>query len=461
MARRERIAAVDTAWLRMDRPTNLMMITGVLVFAAPVSYERLCQVVNDRMAVRQRFRQRVIREADTAYWEEDPWFHVTRHVHRVALPGGADRAGLQAYAGELQSTAPDPLRPLWHFHLVEDYNGGSALVIRMHHCYADGLALVRVLLALTDLAPDGPPAMSRETAGKSDAWMPGWLRFGMRWSRGAAEEAWALARSPMRVLGYARTGMKFASEVTRLTTLSDDPPTHLRGEPGVEKRLAWAEPLPLSEARTLAHVMHCSINDVLLAAVTGALRSYLLQRGDQLEGLGIRAVVPVNLRSEDSQGELGNHFGLVFLELPVGTAHPLERLFELRRRMRDLRSSVEPVFSYGLLQAAGMSPTLVQEEIVDLLSRKASMVITNVPGPRQALYMAGAEIREILFWVPQSGDIGLGISILSYNERVYFGLAADTRLVPDPDDVVRRFRREFEELVTCTLLTADWERRGV
>ena len=156
------MSSVDTAWLRMDRPHNLMMICGVLMFDGPVAFARLRRLVDERFLVFRRFRQRAVELAGTAYWAPDPHFDLDHHVVHVALPGRAGKRELQALASRLISTPLDPARPMWQFHLVERCNGGAALVARMHHCYADGIALVRVMLSMTDAGPDGPPAMPFE-----------------------------------------------------------------------------------------------------------------------------------------------------------------------------------------------------------------------------------------------------------------------------------------------------------
>ena len=176
------------------------------------------------------------------------------------------------------------------------------------------------------------------------------------------------------------------------------------------------------------------------------------ERGEHLEGMSLRATVPVNLRPLEHARKLGNHFGLVFLDLPVGESNPLRRLERVADCMNQLKSSRQAIVAYGLLAALGVAPQPVQELALELFSRKASAVATNVPGPQQPLYMAGCTLRDIMFWVPQTGSIGLGLSILSYRGKVHFGLITDARLIPDPDGVVRRFGEEFEKLLYLTMM---------
>jgi hypothetical protein len=168
----------------------------------------------------------------------------------------------------------------------------------------------------------------------------------------------------------------------------------------------------------------------------------------------IRATVPVNLRPADEEMRLGNKFGLVLLDLPVGVEHPLERLYAVRTSMQDLKGSRQPAATFAVLNALGRLPAALEEVAIDTLSRKASVVISNVPGPKQRLFLCGKPISEMYFWVPQSGSIGLGISILTYVDEVLFGLAADRRLVPDPHRVLDLFAGEFERLALLTVLGA-------
>jgi WS/DGAT/MGAT family acyltransferase len=182
----------------------------------------------------------------------------------------------------------------------------------------------------------------------------------------------------------------------------------------------------------------------------------MLERGENLDGVTIRATVPVNLRPLEHAKQLGNHFGLVFLELPVGEANPMRRLERIAASMKVLRKSRQAVATFGALAALGMAPPAVQQFALEMFSRKASAVATNVPGPQMPLYLGGSKIRDLMFWVPQNGSIGLGISILSYNGQVHFGLISDARLMPDPGGVISRFRPEFEKLLYLALM-ARWD----
>jgi WS/DGAT/MGAT family acyltransferase len=245
------------------------------------------------------------------------------------------------------------------------------------------------------------------------------------------------------------------SEIAKLALMSEDSPTRFKGKPGVAKRVAWADPLPLPEVKAVGRALDCSVNDVLLASVAGALRSYLTRHGDDVSGVSIRALVPVNLRPPGKALTLGNRFGLVFLDLPIGIENPVERVYAVRANMQALKGSYQPILALGILAAMGTGPKLLQDQLLAVLAKNATAVMTNVPGPQQPLYLCGAAIDSMMFWVPQSGDIGMGVSILSYNDEVQFGVVTDRKLCPDPDQVIARFVPEFEKLLLATLL-APW-----
>ena len=468
--KRQRISAVDTAWLRMDRPGNLMMICGVLIFGEKIGLARLREVIAERFLVFKRFRRRPVETPTMSFWEADPGFDLDYHVAHTALPGRAGKRELQALVSRLASTPLDPARPRWQFHLVDNYAGASAVVVRIHHCYADGIALVRVMLSMTDATADGPPAMpfqsrerrpAREDDTLSQLMSPlsGVLESARRIGGLLVETGVGIWHDPAKAVELADKGTALTAEVAKLALMAQDSPTRFKGRPGVAKRVAWAEPLPLPEVKAIGKALDSSVNDVLLSCVAGALRDYLVARGDPVDGVVLRALVPVNLRPIETAYRLGNQFGLVFLDLPIGIENPVERLYAVRANMNALKGSYQPILALGLLAAMGSGPKLLQETLLSILSRNATAVMTNVPGPQQPLYMAGARIDNLMFWVPQSGDIGMGVSIISYNDNVQFGVVTDRGLCPDPERVIERFPAQFEQLVLATLMS-PWPRDG-
>jgi diacylglycerol O-acyltransferase / wax synthase len=467
MGKRERMSSVDTAWLRMDSAGNLMVIVGIYELAGVLDAERLRDLLTRRFASHFRMRARVVQDPTGYYWEEDDDFDIDHHLLRTALPGQGSAADLKLLTGQLASQPLDRARPLWQFHLVDNYSGGQALVARIHHCIADGIALIGVLLAMTSDNPDNgddvPPAKKRQRTAAWDSYLTLATRATVRAIDTTGDVAGkvlsgygAILSDPQSLRTTVAEVARIAAQVTKdaagIALMADDSLTSLKGKPSGKKLVAWNNLLALEEVKAVSRALGCSINDVLLACAAGALRTYLQQRGESVEGCEVRAMVPVNLRDPSSWKELGNKFGLVPLLLPVGIENPIARVFEVRRRMDELKQSYTAVLAMLLLGAAGLVPRSLQQQALDYLACKATAVMTNVPGPQQALYLAGAKVDRLLFWVPQSGDICVGVSILSYNGGVQFGMMTDRSVCPEPQQIIDSFGPEFEKLVLALCL---------
>jgi diacylglycerol O-acyltransferase / wax synthase len=466
----ERMSRVDTAWLRMDTPENLMMIIGVWFLAPRITLEQLQQRCSETLLAYRRFRQRVEEDPMGALWVEVDDFDVADHVvpgtlHRRAGQSAED--ALREHVGALAAEPLDPKRPLWQIELIDDFDGRSVMVSRIHHCIADGIALISVMLSITDGGAP-PPARKRrepepEPEGEAD-WMLDLLLKPLSdmtvkavklSSSGLSKSLEFVSRgdTPMDgTLQMAKLAAQAMGDVSALALMPDDSPTRLKGKPGVAKRVAWSYELPLDEVKAVGKALGGSINDVLLSCVAGAIGSYLQAKGDDPRGQELRAMVPVNLRPIDKAYQLGNRFGLVPLVLPIGVSNPVERLYTVRARMQELKGSLQPLVAFGLLAMAGLLIKPVQQALLGLFAKKASAVMTNVPGPAEPLRFCGSTVEQVMFWVPQSGDIGLGVSILTYAGKVQFGLITDSKLCPDPEAVIERFVPEFEKLKLLTLM---------
>jgi diacylglycerol O-acyltransferase / wax synthase len=452
---REPLSPVDHAWLRMDEPSNLMIINGVLVMDEPVSFDRLQALMRRRLLSIHRFRQRVVHVKGDPFWEEDPEFDLDHHVQRMELPRPGDDGALREIISSLMGEPLDLKRPLWSFYLLEGYKGqGCVLMGRLHHCIGDGMALLLVLLSLTDLEPGG--SGGTETYDELDSPFTDLFRetpHGAEAARQLAERVMPdgirlmqQSADAFRSMGAVTTGVASAAAFSRLVLRLPDPSTILKGPLGVPKRVAWSEPITIDEVKEVGGALKATLNDVLLSAMAGGLRRYLLHRGEKANGVTFRAAMPVNLRPLEDMADLGNQFGLIFLSLPIGIEDPVERLRALHENANALKRSAEPMVVLAILKLLGMSPLALQKMAVTIFGSKATAVMTNVPGPREVLHLAGRPIREIFFWVPQSGHLGLGISIFSYAGHVRMGLATDAGLVPDPEIIVRGFHEEFAAL---------------
>jgi diacylglycerol O-acyltransferase / wax synthase len=432
--RSERMSRVDHAWLRMDSDANLMMIVGFWLLAPTLTLAELTERVQTALLAYPRFVQKVVEDDAGALWVEDEYFDIGHHVTREALrrrPGEPALDALKRRVAELATQPLDPSRPLWQFHLIEDLDGTqSAMICRIHHCIGDGIALISVTLSIADggKPPTRRPAQEHEHQAVTDT----------------------LLHSAAALTTY---GAQIVQDAAALALMADDSPTRLKGTATPGKRVAWGEPLALDDVKAVSKAYGVSINDVLLAAVAGAIGSYLQSKGDSIAGQEIRAMVPVNLRAPADADQLGNRFGLVPVLLPIGTAHPGERLYAVHARMNALKGSTQPLLAFAVLALSGLMVKPMQDLITGLFSKKATAVMTNVPGPREPIQFCGRTVRQVMFWVPQSSDIGIGVSILSYAGGVQFGLITDARMCPDPEAIVERFAPEFEKLLLLALMS--------
>lgn len=449
------MSAVDRSWLRMETTANPMMIGVVLVFEDPIPIGTFRRILEERFLRFRRFRQRVVTRGGKTWWEDDPNFDLDNHLHTISLPGKGDKQALQHLASDLNSTPLDFRRPLWQIHYVDRYQGGCALMVRIHHCIADGISLVRVLLSLTDDSPQSKVTNMRpapQQAPVPQSWLTHTLkRARTQWDQSTATltRTWErLKTDPQYLRKLSREGLDAGKEIVRLGLTSTEPATPLKGELCGRKKVAWAEPLDLKQVKTIAKTLGGTVNDVLLSVATAALHSYMRQAGEQIPTKGIRVAVPFNLRPLRQPIEnLGNQFGLVLVPLPVSTTCPMRRFKQVQVEMNRLKRSKQAIVTYSLLNLFGRGPDNLERFALDFLSSKASAVMTNVPGPRSSIYMGGSRLLEPMFWVPQTGGVGLGLSIFTYDGKVQFGLIADKRLIDCPDDVVARFVEGFHELV--------------
>jgi diacylglycerol O-acyltransferase / wax synthase len=452
---RSRMSNADAAWLHMDRITNLMIINSIMWFDEPVDWDRLRHVYEERLLEPYpRFRQKVVERRGAfgrLQWEDDPEFDLDAHLIRVTLPAPGDRATLHRYVSEQMGLPLDLDRPLWRAHLIEGYEGGAAIYTRIHHAVADGIALMRLLLSLTDDEPEPdlfrPEDDERRPAlGLTDR-ARALVSGAVSASGQLVHESVEVLTSPSRAIQVVEAASDATKALGKLVLAPPDHRTVLKGIMGTNKHAMWADPIDLDAVKAIGRANGATVNDVLCTAVTGALRTYLQHRDSLVDD--VRAFVPFNLRPLDQPlpRDLGNQFGLVFLSLPVGLDDRGARLAEVKRRMHAIKSSPEGAVAYGILSVTGMTPVQIERVIVDVFASKGSLVLTNVPGPTRPVYLAGTKVAGVLGWVPASGGIAIGVSIFSYCGEVTIGIYADRRLVPDPEVLVAAFDEEIAAMV--------------
>ncbi|WP_404365113.1 WS/DGAT domain-containing protein [Marinobacter sp.] len=439
----------DSAWLALERPDNPMTIT-VLMRVEGLTADRLREFLSIYWLAWERFRCQPVQRASGWWWEQDPTFVLRHHleVHNHAFEDGQLKDWVSA---RLNQPLPE-YRPRWKFWLLPNAVGGAAVVLRIHHCYADGLSLMGIFDRICTRSPQQAPvlygARERSDIGRWRESAESWLAAmqgresaksaaGQQTTAGTIDQLGRTAQSNPLERG-AFNGLKLLNEVSQFLIEPEDSPSHLKAELLGRRICRWSAPVPLARFRSAADQTGCTINDVLLACVTGAMRSSLEEHDGIPEDVILHAAVPVDIRSrlpegiEPGPGMLGNCFGTVFVPLPVDGESPLERLYRVKHETRRLKQSWQPAIAWGLAGSACFLPASWRQPLADIFYRRASAVVSNVPGTPEPRYLAGCQIKEQMFWVPQAGDIGLGISIVSYAGQVQFGVVADEAVMPDP-----------------------------
>jgi hypothetical protein len=408
---RSSLGGEDAAWLHMDDATNPMVVNGLVELAGRIEMSTVIRLLNELVQKSSAFGSRVIdsrTRLGTPHWKLDDAFDVAQNVDHVELEAAGDDASLRSFVCSVVSKPLDMTRPAWRVYVIDRPGFGTTLLLRVHHAIGDGFALLTVLESLCDEAsvPTAPPA----------------------------------------AVSHEHSARAYAAGLERLVALPPDSPTVLKGELSHDKRVAWTEAIALEDVKSLAQATSATVNDLLVATIAGALRRYLARRGEDVRGLEVRAMVPVNLRDDAASKTLGNNFGLVVLELPIGVPDPLLRVAVVKQSMRDLKNSPEAEIAHTILGAMGHVPRQVESLGVSFFSHKASLVLTNVRGPRSPLHLAGVRIARLMFWVPQSARLGLGVSIFSYAGEITIGVIADAALIADPDTLAADVHVELAAL---------------
>jgi WS/DGAT/MGAT family acyltransferase len=443
------MSAVDSAWLRMDQPGNLLVINSVMWSAEAADFDQLRAIIEERMISRfPRFRQHPQDSRipmGRAEWVDDEDFDPERHYRYVTLPEPGDQTALEAYVSS-QSGRSLPLdRPLWEVHFISGFEKGTASLFRIHHSVADGISLMRIVLSLTDEGPGDlfQPVRDPSTPQVAVHAAESVLGYGL-----------GLVRHPSRIAGLVGTATHDATRLLHLATLPPKPKSVLSGGVGQMKRVTWTPPIPLDVVKEVGRASGTTINNALLATLSAALGSYLEERGTPLPS--VRVMVPVNLRPLDGPlpAELGNEFGFYFVDLPTGPMEPAERLAAMHAHVEEIKGSPEALVAFGVLAGLGAAPQIVENLGVAFFGSKAAGVVTNVPGPREPVYLAGARVDGIIGWVPRAGDMGFGVSIFSYAGEVVVGFSTDAVLMPDPERLRELLLAELETMRAAVVAPA-------
>lgn len=437
------LGPVDAIWLHTGRPANLMVIEALVLLEGTLDRERFAALVQRRLVERfPVFAQRPVGARLPGMlprWRDVEDFDLADHLHEVTLPAPATDADLQHWVAGHLSTPLRGDRPLWEVHLVEGRPEGTALFVRLHHALADGIALTRVLLSITDVeAEDDLGADSAEQGAlfTVDTSRPR--------RRPSASTAWG-----ERISAAARWSVR-SLPVLGKVLFSRTPRTALSGRSGPDKLVSWARPMDLEQVKDVARASGTTVNDVLVSALAGALSRYQAHHGGA--AVDVTTMIPVNLRPLDQPlpARLGNRFAVVLLRLPSAAGSAVDRLEETKRRMDRIKASPEPLVTFALLHAIGLCGRRLGAGVVWFFSTKAIGVTTNVPGPREPRFIAGTRVGSLMGWVPGSGHQSIGTCVLTYAGRVHVGFKVDAATIPDPEVILEGFHAEIDALLALS-----------
>jgi diacylglycerol O-acyltransferase len=455
----DRLAAIDVSFLTNESATTHMHVGAILIFEGPPpNHDDLLEHVSSRLHLVPRFRQKLAfppAQAGRPFWVDDPAFNLSYHVRHSALPPPGSEDQLRRMAGRVYSQQLDRTKPLWELWLVEGLTRKRfALVTKTHHALVDGVSGVDIATVLFDVKPIPEPAEPVHE------WAPSPEPSGARLLAEGAEDLaaapLALARRALSAIEHPdRTARQVAeaaegiAEVGRALA-NPAPDVPLNVEIGSHRRFAWAR-ADLAQFKRIKDALGGTVNDVVLAVVTGALGAWLRRRGLRTEGLELRALVPVSIRTEDERGHLGNRIAAMRGPLPVYIDDPVKRLEAVARAMRDLKSSKQALGAEVISRFNDFAPPtlLAQAARLNFSTRLFNMIVTNVPGPQIPLYMLGRELEDVFPVAFLPKHHALAIAIMSYDGGIDFGLLADYDAIDDLDVIADGIEYSIGELVAA------------
>jgi diacylglycerol O-acyltransferase / wax synthase len=466
----DRLSGLDASFLALEKRGAHMHVGSVLVFAGdPPPYEDLLAQIESRLHLVPRYRQKLafppLAQARPV-WVDDPHFNIAYHVRHTALPTPAGEDQLRRLAGRVFSQQLDRSKPLWEIWLVSRVGEEHfALVCKTHHALVDGISGVDIMTVLFDLEPDPPepepgPAWYPQPEPAGTTLFADALLERASAPVAAARAAAGLLAGPREATGQAaRTLAGLASMAS--AGFGGAPPSPLNTHIGPHRRFAWVES-ELARFKAVKGALGGTVNDAVLVVVTGALRAHLVRRGRDPDGLELKAVVPVSVRAEDQRGALGNQVAAMYAPLPVGIADPIERFRTVHGALGDLKASAQAIGAERLTQLAGFAAPTLLDQAARLQSRQRffNVTVTNVPGPQFPLYMLGRRLTAFYPKVPLVLNTALGIAIMSYDGRIFFGLLGDYDAMADLDDFASDLARAIDELSTAAGVPVNGSRRG-
>jgi diacylglycerol O-acyltransferase len=460
MSNPDRLSGLDSSFLHLERgPAHMHVAAAMLLQGAPPTYDELVAHVRARLHLVPRYRQRlafVPFGQGRPVWVDDPHFNVGFHVRHTALPAPGGETELRRLCGRIFSQELDRTRPLWELWLVEGLGEARcALLSKTHHALVDGISGVDIATVLFDTSPEPMPT----GGGRESEWVPRPLPSGAELLADALLERATVPGEIVRGVRHALRGPRQVAE--RLARAAEGvgaiarvaqsaPPSPYNVRIGPHRRFTWVA-ADLGDFKAVKDALGGTVNDVVLAAVAGALGRHLARHGALTEGLTLRAMVPMSVRAGLESGALGNRVAAMWVSLPVATEDPAARLRVIAEEMGGVKRSGQAVGAQVLTELAGFAPPTIVAQAARLQARQRlfNLVVTNVPGPQHPLYLLGRRLEAMYPMVPLAAGQALGIALISYDGRLNFGLGADYDALPDLEELAGDLRAAIAELVTA------------
>ena len=455
-----RLTADDAAFLYLERRQMALHIGSVSIFEAPLPFERFVEQIDSKLHLIPRYRQRVVPapfNIGHPSWEDDPGFDIRNHIFQLHLEPPGDEAALQALSGRLFSEMMDRNKPLWEIFLVDGLAGGrSAMLCKVHHCMVDGVSGVGLLGIMMNTSRDMQPLAEKPAFAPPPLPDPAQLYFNaLAYSfEQGLERLFALQQDFLGLLKNLSSAesLQAITEVAPLLAELAMPADRLpfnRPCSG-ERRITWRE-FSFGEARATRAALGGTVNDVALAVLTGAVRRYVKMHGERVAGRFCRFMVPVNVRSEEQRGALGNQVSALLVNVPLDLEDPAQLLHLISKRTETLKNARLADMLRVITNAGGLAPAPLQALVmalpfIPLPAPLFNMVSTNVPGPQIPLYATGLEMLNYYPHVPVGNDMGMGCAIQSYNQKITFGITSDVAAAPDAHHMRDFLYESFAEL---------------
>jgi diacylglycerol O-acyltransferase / wax synthase len=453
----DRLTGLDSSFLHLERDSAHMHVAGCMVFRGDApSYDDLVDEIEARLHLVPRYRQRlafVPLEQGRPVWVDDPHFNIRYHVRHTALPRPGGDEELKRLAGRVFSQALDRDRPLWELWLVEGLaDERFAVLSKTHHALVDGVSGVDIATILFDTSPRPMPVAPPE-----HEWVPRPLPTQAQLLADALIERATVPAEIARGIRYMLRGPRQVAEriggalvavgALAWAGLQPAPSSPFNVRIGPHRRFTWVRG-DLNQFKAIKNAIGGTVNDVVLAAVAGALGRHMRLHGHDTDGVVLKAMVPVSVRADVERGALGNRVAAMWAPLPVGVLDPVQRLLEISNSMQEVKESGQAVGAQVLTQLTGFAPPTIVDQAARLQARQRffNLVVTNVPGPQAPLYMLGRELDAIFPMVPLAENTALGIAIMSYNGQLNFGLVADYDALPDVEALAEELHLSIEEL---------------